>query len=149
LHETEFIRPWAKPFLKDEKPLSVYLVGFLYAQDSLVRELAGWRMALDRMQLGGERGYGWGRLRLEFLSDCGIHEEPAVKVEKDSPILAHVRGKGANIIGPLEPLVGWGRYNAEKRAKKWHISSATICHAPGAVVTTESTFTIDHYGIWE
>jgi hypothetical protein len=149
LHEAEFIRPWARPLLRDDQPLSVYLVGFLYVQDSLSGELAGWRKALDRIQLGGERGYGWGRLRLEFLSDQGIGEEPTVDVEKGTSILAHVRAKGENIIGPLEPLVGWERYNPESSAKNWHLSSATICYAPGAVVTTESTFTIDHYGIWE
>lgn len=66
LHEAEFIRPWARPLLRDNQPLSVYLVGYLYVQDSLTGELAGWRMALDRMQLGGERGYGWGRLACNF-----------------------------------------------------------------------------------
>lgn len=149
LHETEFIRPWARPLPGDDQPPPVYLVGFLYVRDNLSQELAGWRTALSRVQLGGERGYGWGRLHLAPLPGRGISEEPTTKVEKDRPIPAHVRAEGVSMVGPVEPLVGWERNNHENSAKIWSLSSATICYAPGAVVTVESAFVIGHYGIWE
>lgn len=149
LHEVEFIRPWACPLPDDDQPLPVYLVGCLYVQDHLSQELAGWRTALSRVQLGGERGYGWGRVHLESLPDQGGPVNPTVKVEKNKPVLAHVRAEGVSLVGPVEPLVGWERDSDENSVRNWRLSSATICYVPGAVVTTESTFVIGHYGIWE
>ncbi|MCL5960768.1 MAG: hypothetical protein M1358_15950 [Chloroflexi bacterium] len=149
LHEAEFIRPWARPQDTDDRPHPVYLVGSLYVQDNLSQELAGWRTALGRVQLGGERGYGWGRLRVAPLPDRGICEKPMVKVEKNERVLAHVQIEGASIVGSVEPLVGWERNNEENSEKNWRLSAATICYSPGARVTEESTFVIGHYGIWE
>lgn len=149
LHEAEFIRPWARPLRGDDQPLPVYLVGSLYVQDSLSQELTGWRTALGRMQLGGERGYGWGRVRLEPLPDQGVFEEPTIKVVKKESIPAHVLAQGANVIGPVEPLVGWERDNEENSVKNWRLSLATICFAPGAVVKEDTSFAIGRYGIWE
>jgi hypothetical protein len=149
LHEVEFIRPQARPLPGNAKPLQVYLVGELYVQDKLDSKLAGWRAALSRIQLGGERGYGWGRLRLEPLPDQGIMEEPTIEIEKDKPVLAHVQAQGANIVGPVEPLIGWERDNDENSVKNWHLSSATICYAPGAMVKSKTTFIIGRYGVWQ
>lgn len=149
LHETEFIRPWARPLPDDNKLLQVYLVGDLYVRNSLDSKLTGWRTALGQLQLGGERGYGWGRLHLKSPPNQGISEEPTVKVEKDTPVLAHVQAKGGEaIVGLVEPLVGWERDNTEKSAKNWRLSPTTICYTPGAVVKKKTTFTIGHYGIW-
>ena len=152
LHETEFIRPWAQPLSDDSQPLPVHLVGSIYVRENLGGALAGWSMALERIQVGGERGYGWGRLRLcpKSLSAQAFCEEPTVVVAKGDPILAHVSaGQCEDIVGPIEPLVGWERDNTDKSTKNWRLSSPLICYAPGASVTVERSFTIGHYGIWE
>lgn len=149
LHETEFIRSRARQLPGDAEPPQVYLVGELYIQDNLDSKLAGWRDALSRVQLGGERGYGWGRMRLEKLPERGIIEEPTIKVEEDMPVLAHVLAQGVSVVGPVEPLVGWERDNQGNSAKNWRLSSAMICYAPGAVVKRKTTFIIGRYGIWQ
>lgn len=150
LHETEFIRPWAQPLSENDQAPPVYLVGPLYVRDNLNEELTGWHVALGRIQLGGERGYGWGRLCLDSLSAQGCCEEPTVVVTEGDPILAHVSvEKGDHIVGPVEPLVGWERDNTENSAKNWRLSSPMICYAPGAEVVVDSTFVIGHYGTWE
>ena len=55
LHETEFIAPQTR----DGDP--VYLLGYVFVQEGC--KLLG-ENALDKLQFGGERGYGWGRVKL-------------------------------------------------------------------------------------
>ncbi|HEB77761.1 MAG TPA: hypothetical protein ENI90_04450, partial [Methylothermaceae bacterium] len=64
LHETEFIAPRTRT----DGP--VFLLGNLWVKDSLPGDLARWQVALERVQLGGERGYGWGRVRLAIEQDA-------------------------------------------------------------------------------
>lgn len=147
LHETEFIRSWARPLHNNDQPLPVYLMGCVYVQNNLTQELDGWRTALDQIQLGGERGYGWGRLRLDFTHVIDV--DPIINLEANNRILAHVQYNKANLVGTVEPLVGWERDNTGKGRKNWRLSSATVCYAPGAICQNSSTFTIGDYGIWQ
>lgn len=147
LHETEFIRSWACPLHNNDQSLPVYLVGCVYVQNNLSQELAGWRIALGRVQLGGERGYGWGRLRL--ASTQSINTDPIINLEANDRILAHAQGDRANLIGTVEPLIGWERNNTGEGRKNWRLSSATVCYAPGAICQNPTTFTIGDYGIWQ
>lgn len=150
LHETEFIRPWTQPSSDDDKPLPVYLVGPFYVQENLSDVLTGWRAALERIQIGGERGYGWGRLRLTPLGEGRFCEEPVVMCKKDDHVLAHVWAEGCgSVVGPVEPLVGWERDNTGDGVRNWRLSSPMVCYAPGAEVTADSAFAIGHYGVWE
>ncbi|MFO3796680.1 MAG: RAMP superfamily CRISPR-associated protein, partial [Anaerolineales bacterium] len=55
LHETECINPYTR------EGEAVYLVGYLFEKQGCPLE---WREALQRIQLGGERKYGWGRVTL-------------------------------------------------------------------------------------
>jgi hypothetical protein len=60
LHEIEFISPRT---LDTGEP--VYLMGYVFVQEErLKKEKYDWVGALCRLQLGGERGYGWGDVRL-------------------------------------------------------------------------------------
>lgn len=159
LHEVEFIRARARP-LADENPPQVYLLGQLYVQEELDTELVGWKEALARLQMGGERGYGWGRLDLR--SNLSAPQEtglptPQVRLGKGEALVAHALAVSAAgrpavsaVQGPVEPLVGWERDNRAGRAadKPWRISQALICYAPGSVVTADATFAIGPYGIW-
>ena len=108
LREVEFIRPVARALFGEETPRPVYLAGCLYLRDEVDESLSGWREALCRLQLGGERGYGWGRVSLEYLANQGVPEEPIQKVEKGKYALAHVKAGGTKmaIHGHVEPLTG-------------------------------------------
>jgi hypothetical protein len=158
LHEVEFIAPYARP-LNDGESSSVYLVGYLYVRDDLDEKLQDWWAALHKLQLGGERGYGWGRVQLI----CGLQKpvdeglnEPQVEYKAGKKIMTHAlavdkNGRKAvtNVTGPIEPLVGWERDNDETNSRKWRVSQAIVCYAPGARVTEDVIFTIGHYGILE
>lgn len=147
LRETEFIRPWARALSDDAPPQPVYLMGSVYVRDSLSQELSDWPTTLENIQLGGERGYGWGRLRLEISRHRVPVEVPVVTVRKDEFVQSHVLASGRKLVGPLEPLVGWERDNKSER--NWRLSEAKVCYAPGALVKEDITFTIGVNGIWE
>ncbi len=146
LHETEFIAPYTRT----GRP--VYLTGDLYVQTGLPTPLAEWPEAFKRLQVGADRGYGWGRLQLvccEEAKACG-GDEPVACVKENSPILAHLKTKNINdMSGAIEPLIGWERNNEEGQPN-WSLSKeAVICYAPGAVTGMERRFIIGPYGIWE
>lgn len=151
LREVEFIRPWTRPLNGEDGPSPVYLKGDLYVQDDLDASLGQWPDALARIQMGGDRGYGWGRVRLAWTPDEGWPEEPTSTVLAGDPILAHLRvdaGAAAGVSGPVEPLVGWTRDNRSNRTAAWRLSKAVICHAPGAIVQTTRSFQIGEDGLW-
>src|SRR5439155_24257778 len=62
LHETEYIAPYLRHEEPNQEPSPVYLVGYIFAEENC--ELP-WRKVLDKLQLGGERSYGWGRVQLK------------------------------------------------------------------------------------
>lgn len=150
LREVEFIRPWTRPLNGEDGPSPVYLKGDLYVQDDLDASLAQWPVALARIQMGGERGYGWGRVRLAWAPKEGPSEDPVVRVSEDAPILAHVRVDAApvDVSGAVEPLVGWARDNRVNRSTRWRLSKAVICYAPGAIVQSTRLFRIGENGLW-
>lgn len=149
LHEVEYIRPISRPLQTGQIHSSVYLAGALYVKEKELPEvLAGWRTALERIQLGGERGYGWGRVRLAYLPNQGSDENPIVSITHGQPILAHTLSELSGINGSVEPLVGWERNNTNT-PQHWRLSKATVCYMPGAIVNVDTSFTIGTYGIWE
>ncbi len=151
LHETEYIAP----VTREGEP--VYLVGFLFEKSGCS---LNWRDALNRLQLGGERTYGWGRVRL-----AGKPEQPPsfwpgwqVNLDGTRPTLqasngtsprayAHVQVDGVTARGPLEPLVGRETKNANQHGET--LSSAVICWAPGSQIQHQSTLQIDSFGLWK
>lgn len=149
LHEVEFIRPYAQP-LGDGEPLPVYLAGALYAQAELPDDLNRWQEALQRIEFGGERKYGWGRVRLASPLDQWQEQtdEPHMRCQTGDVVRAHVQVEGADLVGQIEPLVGWER-NTANFSSNWHLSSATICFAPGSAVKQARTFEIRDFGIWQ
>src|SRR5947199_6878046 len=56
LHETEFIAPHTR----GDDPKQVYLVGYIF--ENKQGEKLPWQGILRKLQFGGERGYGWGRV---------------------------------------------------------------------------------------
>lgn len=157
LHETEFIRPKTRPMNEKDNPQQVFLTGDLYIQENnLDRQLSNWLTALEHLQFGGERGYGWGQVELikPKAGDSGQNDHPdIITCKKNERIMAHTQAVNHNsvsgISGEIEPLVGWERDNTNSE-NKWHISrDVKICYMPGATVKDEMTFRIADYGVWE
>jgi len=167
LHETEFIAP------RDRDGKGVYLVGDLWARenDASFKDLMGWREMPPRLQLGGERTYGWGRVACAPGSGCIQRceaetlvltdyqwetrgNEIVVTADKDTRLPAHAlaydfedRQAVQGVSGPIEPLVGRetrkdGRFGVQ-------LSRARICYVPGSTVESGAAFQIGPYGIWE
>lgn len=147
LHETEFIAP------RTRTDKSVYLQGSLYVSSDLRdKRLQNWETALNKLQFGGERGYGWGRVNVAACDKKGVIEGSEVQVKPDDNgrITAHLIAHNVtNVIGPIEPLIGWERNNNDDNSK-WKLSDETaVCYAPGAIVPENSKFTITHSGLWQ
>lgn len=152
LHETEFIAP----FTRDGRP--VYLVGCVFERTGCTLR---WRQVLTRLQVGGERTYGWGRLTLhsmvtETASLFGRHAlrldgaRPCLTVAAREHLLAHALADGVKAVaahGRLAPLVGRETTTAAEHGRT--VALAAICWEPGSVVTTDARFIIGPNGIWE
>lgn len=160
LHEVECLAPHTR----EGKP--VYLTGYVLQQEHSDLD---WRGALTRLQIGGERGYGWGRVELEALvalqgpevSLFGTGavaslggEKVSVSLEKEQPLLAHAlaadfgerRAVGSH-RGPVEPLVG--RETRPESSFGTHLSDARVCYPPGARADHPLTVQIGPFGVWE
>ena len=163
LRETEYIAPVAR----DGQP--VYLVGDLWVrEDDLPKALNSWQEAFQKFQLGGERTYGWGRVRCctdwqagqsrQGTTIAGYtweerNDDVILTVPEGGKLTAHARAAGedaiSGVIGLVEPLVGWERNNASDSHSPWRLSSATVCWAPGSWVEHEVKVRIGENGIWE
>ena len=162
LHEVEFLAPTTRG---DGRP--VFLLGDLWvSEDDLPADLEGWKAALSRLQLGGERGYGWGRVRLKRCEPqgsgsgtlaitpgiqwTGKNDEIILTVPKDVFLPAHALAaeEGAfdhgAVQGPVEVLVGWGWHEG-----KYGLSQATVAYAPGAKTQQALEAYIGPNGLWQ
>ena len=161
LHEVEFIAPTTRDGDR------VHLLGYVFEQPEAAQS---WREALGRLQLGGERGYGWGRVSplgspepvdgqpiFEHYRLMGEVWPPVLEAQSTEhrrvPLLAHTlaaaedgRGVLAQAEGAVEPLVG--RETTASGAFRAGPSEARICWAPGATVGAGTRITIAHCGIW-
>ena len=153
LHETEFIAP----VTRDGQP--VCLVGYVFERQDCSLP---WRDVLSRLQLGGERTYGWGRVRVEPTSITimpadglffGLYaaqlagERPTLHLTGGSPLLAHARA-GENAVaaeGRLTPLVGRETSAADRHGHD--VAFVGVYWEPGSAVTADATFAIGHHGI--
>jgi len=160
LHETEYIASVAR----NGQP--VYLVGDLWVREGdLPPDLANWQRAFQNLQLGGERAYGWGRVRCctdwqarrdETVGEHKWREqngEAVLTIKAGKKLTAHARAAGhgaiSGVVGAVEPLVGWERNNASSSNNPWRLSSAIVCWAPGSRVEHGVKVRISENGIWE
>ncbi len=153
LHETEFIAPYARNTMQNSEPLPVYLVGYIFARDD--NKLA-WREALSKLQIGGERSYGWGRVSLVSIATkitkCfdydfdGARDHPLIVVPKDKELLAHTDVESVTSNGSIEPFIGRETRDSGRFGK--HLAEPNICWTPGSTIFEEKTFQIMPRGIW-
>lgn len=150
LHETECILP------KTREGEQVYLIGCIIEKNGCEID---WKTALPKIQIGGERGYGWGRITLEnepmlcsnlFGYDSLISlNEPIIKVQKGEFILSHTFASEAyeqQIEGNIEPFVGRITENGKFGE---NFSEAKICWIPGSkLVNSDMKFKICENGLW-
>lgn len=149
LHETEYIAPHTR----DGKP--VYLLGYFLEQEGCALP---WREALDHLQLGGERGYGWGRVRLRGLSETNeFFPGWQVNLAAERPQLQAANGKAVfyahvqveEVVagrGVIEPFLGRETDSEERHGHR--LSPALICWAPGGEAPAGKRLEIGEFGVW-
>jgi hypothetical protein len=166
LHETEYI------LSKTREGKQVFLIGYVIENDEIKKNGfdIDWKAALPKIQIGGERGYGWGRVAIEKEpNECNTffdyefdstQIEPIVKVPKDKFILSHTcaeKQEGSKkqneeesepqIEGNIEPFVG--RITTENGKFGDQFSQASICWVPGSkLVKSDMNFKIVEDGLW-
>jgi len=153
LHETEYIAPYTR------EGQQVYLVGYIFEKDTCN---LNWQSALGKLQFGGERGYGWGRVHAKdgykkindnncFDYDVLLDSDrPKLKALGNLHMLAHTRADIDNVGNrgvAIEPLIG--RETKEVSGFGKNHSQAEICWIPGGSVNDGETFHIQQKGVWE
>ena len=161
LHEVEFIAPYhpVKPG-KQEAALPTTIGGWVFLDEvaqPLLGEESQWRAFLETLQVGGERRYGFGQLRLtelelkaesnleklEWMLDAG---RPCIEVLPGCPLLAHTLITGVEARGDIEPLVGRETHNSHTFGRV--LTSSRVCWTPGSVLTSPARLEIHQDGYW-
>lgn len=146
LHETEYIAP------KTREGEQVYLIGYIIEKETCD---LNWRDVLDKIQLGGERNYGWGRVSLTDIvisEDCfgkkidDSNINPVITIEKEGNLLAHTKANDLNCNGTIEPFIGRETININKYG--FEVSKADICWTPGSKLCERKGFEILKQGVW-
>ena len=161
------IRPRTRPLggAADEWGAPLYLVGYVLVRGE---GPAGWRTALRRLQIGGERRYGWGALRQVetppqpgnalfgryHLSEATT-PRPVLEARTRGPLLAHTLAADFNgaaplagVSGPVEPVVGRETRIDERPGFGAKLLAARICWAPGATLDQGQRVAVGEDGIW-
>ncbi len=174
LHEVEFINPYT---IDDGKP--VFLKGLLWVMDFsengfsinrsnekiLIkynsREVDFKKKLANRLQVGGERKYGFGLLELEEFQEVNSKEiddfpgkwsksgnDIHLSLNSNDPIWSHAScSKNINIKGDIEPLVGrnWETNKGSGR----ELNSLGLFWSPGSILNEDIIFKIIEFGLWE
>jgi hypothetical protein len=155
LHEVEFISPNTL-----DTGGAVFLKGYVFEKEGCT---LNWRSALKRLQMGGERGYGWGNVELveaSLLADGLLFGGPAmlkgdgdvlvIRLPTDGRLLAHTLTADLPVSGDIEPLVGreWRSDNPRRRYVGQHVAFSEVCFVPGSMTLRALDFAVDKYGVW-
>ncbi len=176
LHEVECLSPVVR---EDKQSKPVFLIGYLFLKpehDDLRQQI---EQVLNRMQLGGERTYGFGKVtgtlvpvqtgeHLFGLYEFDVSESssPQIRAKQDSalsPLLAHAcTDKLPQASGDIEPVVGraWNHTTQtyalsaigrewNETTKKFDVEHSILCWTPGTVISEKKTFEITKQGIWK
>lgn len=156
LHEVEFIAPHTL-----DTGVPVFLKGYVFEKQGCILD---WQPALRRLQMGGERGYGWGSVELVNTSQSadeqlfdglatfrGDDDVPMIHLPADGRLLAHTLAGDLPVTGAVEPLVGreWRSDNARRRYAGQHVECTGVCFTPGSLVRRELDFAVQNFGLWQ
>lgn len=159
LHEVEFIAPHYPVKADHDETVSPTQIGGWVFLDETASPLLGeetkWRDWLGDLQIGGERRYGFGQLRLLALHARSeqngwtlTEARPRWHLSVTQPLPAHVQAAGVRARGPLEPLVRRETSQASHRFGM-ELSAAGLCWAPGAMLEEAAVFQIEPDGFWQ
>ena len=156
LHEVEFISPRT---LDTGEP--VFLTGYVFEKDGCTLK---WQEAFRRLQLGGERGYGWGDVELVGIKelDADKHlfgdlatfdrdrDRPSIHLPRGERLLAHAVAEGLSVAGGVEPLVGreWQSDRPRNSYAGQYVVFSEVCFIPGSVACEDLDLLVDRFGIW-
>ncbi len=132
------------------------LSGYAWVRQTAQCDLAG---LLRFIAIGGERKYGWGRLRLTTLSEASDvfghamkldEEEPRVTLDNGTILPAHlcVAGCKAAMAGDIEPLTG-RTWDAAKGPGRAPANAPILCWAPGTQIAGKMSATVGPKGVWQ
>ncbi len=146
LHEVEFIAPY-------DRDGEQTCVGGWVMLDETAQKALDWCAWLSALQIGGERRYGFGQLRLSGYQEVQVEkwdlekERPCVRIEAGESLLAHTLSQGVEARGEIEPLVGRETQASAQFGK--HLTFAQICWAPGAQIVKSHWLTVTETGVWQ
>jgi hypothetical protein len=144
LHEVEFIAPYSRNGARTQVSGLVFL-------DDEAEKVLNWECWLSNLQVGGERRYGFGTLRLVEMKPEGDSitcTRPCQSVSKNTPFLAHVSvTTNIQIRGQIEPLVG--RATSQSHAFGSGLTSAIICWTPGSTPMDDIQVQFEPEGYWK
>lgn len=155
LHEVEFIAPHDQ----DGKP--VFLAGYIFWDDEARERLgdAPWRSWLGELHVGGERRYGFGRLRMveepktqeapSGYTFITAGERPIIRADARQPLLAHTLAHNVPASGMIEPLVGRETCTEDSQSFGRTLTKAQICWVPGSILQKATSFILHESGIWQ
>jgi len=150
LHEVEFIVPYAFP-----DGTRTLIGGYVFLGEDARTQLGteqAWLSWLKTLQVGGERRYGFGQLRLlsfkeEFKPEWRLDiDRPQISMKEGEPLKAHVLAKRIKVRGQIEPVVGRETFVSNTFGSR--LNEGVICWAPGAVLESPSVFELSKSGIW-
>lgn len=153
LHEVEFIAPYTSDGTRTQ------IGGLVFLDDEAQRHLnteENWRAWMGALQVGGERRYGFGQLRLRKFGHAQAEARgwnlagtrPVISLEACQSLQAHTLASGVRAKGVIEPLVG-RETHGDSRSFGKHLTPARMCWAPGAVLQAEARFALQPDGIWK
>jgi hypothetical protein len=157
LHEVEFISPHTLD--ARQNPTTTRMSGYMFVTDEAWETMGNetaLKTRLTELQVGGERRYGFGRLRLAGCKPstgiCGIPlthgtPRPQVQLADNSRFLAHVPSGGVRARGMIEPLVGRVT-QADSRTYGRTLTRSGICWAPGSICEEAGVFEFAEEGVW-
>lgn len=153
LHEVEFIAPY---WLRQDEAHRTKLSGRVFLDEAGIEQLGDegkWRNWLDELQIGGERRYGFGQLRLKKFEEENDHTwdlsktRPCCQINENEPLLAHTLADGIKARGLIEPLVGRSTYR-ESQNFGMHLTSGQACWVPGSELLENAPIEINRQGYW-
>ena len=158
VHEIEVVRPTGASGAR--QPV---LTGWVFFDDEAASFLgaeAEWRRWLAILQVGGERRYGFGWLRMiqggwrsertgQLLDDYQANcdgQRPRIQVRKGRSLLAHTITQGVRASGVVEPLVGRETVGSDRFGRQ--LTKGALCWVPGSVCRDDRWLEVSPEGIW-
>lgn len=170
LHEVECIVPRTL-----DGGHQVYLTGYILHQQGASND---WREALSRLQLGGERGYGWGRIEPICVQEVqpekgqnadearfclfgcysakpGSDWPPVITAGPEARLLAHALAADFDpehlaVTGVTGEVEPLVGLETDRDGRFGRqVSRAWVCYVPGSTVAAGAHMRVGPYGIWE